>query len=217
LNDSTLRYVIAVYEEKSMTKAARNLFIAQPTLSQSIRVLEEDLGAKLFDRSKTPLAVTEAGEVFVHWARHVLLSELRMRKYLSEISSNRLRKLVVGTSPQICKEILPIVLQQFYAVTTGCSVILKDYGSSELKLLLEDDSIDFLLDQPHAEYNCVPIAEETILLAPPSSFRFSAVRPGEYPSVRVLDLEDKPFIFLSDNEFFRICRKPTAWYRTASA
>jgi DNA-binding transcriptional LysR family regulator len=203
MNDSTMRYVIAVYEEKSMTRAARKLFIAQPTLSQSIRVLEADLGTKLFDRSKTPLAVTEAGEIFVQWARHILLSELRMRKHLLDLSTDRLRKLVVGISPQICKEILPTVLQQFYAVTSGCSVVLKDYGSSELKLLLEGDSIDFLIDRPHAGYNCVPIVEEMVLLAAPASYRFSPVRPGEYPSVNIADLEDMPFIFLSDNEFFK--------------
>jgi hypothetical protein len=62
---------------------------------------------------------------------------------------------------------------------------LKDYGSSELKLLLEGDSIDFLIDRPHAGFNCVPIVEEMVCLrtcivsdfpCPAGSIRLSILR-----------------------------------------
>lgn len=202
MNMNLLRYVMAVYEEKSMTKAARKLYVAQPSLSQSIRLLEEDLGTKLFDRSQTPLKVTAAGEIFVHWAKHTLSSEQKMRKYLLDISTEKIRKLIIGSSPQMCKETFPDALQKFYAVTKGCSVVLKECRADEAKLLLERDSIDFLIDRPNSDYDCVPIVEEGILLAAPASFQFSVNQAGAYPSISISDLTDMPFIYLSDNEWF---------------
>ena len=86
MNLTTLQYLIAVYEEKNMTKAAIKLFIAQPTLSQSIRTLEEELGVVLFDRNKTPLVATDAGEFVIQWARQLLTSEQYLRDRLNEIS-----------------------------------------------------------------------------------------------------------------------------------
>ena len=56
-----LDYVIAVAEERNLTKAAQRLYVSQPTLSMYLNRLEEELGAKLFDRTKSPITITEAG------------------------------------------------------------------------------------------------------------------------------------------------------------
>jgi len=199
VNETSLRYAIAVYDEKRMTKAARKMFVSQPSLSQGIRLLEEELGIMLFERSKTPIRATEAGEIFVHWAKHVLASKLQMLNHLSELSEGRLRKLTIGLSSQICNEILPIVLQQFYSVTTGCAVVLKKCSSNDLISLIERDGVDLLIDRPHSKYNCIHIAEEEILLAAPASFQFSVIESGEYPTVSMSDAANMPFISLSDN------------------
>ncbi len=68
MNLNVLRYIIAVYEEKNMTRAAQKLYVAQPSLSQGIRSLERDLGVELFDRSTNPLN-NLAGEIFISWAK----------------------------------------------------------------------------------------------------------------------------------------------------
>ena len=52
MNFNVLNYVVTIYEEKSFTKAAEKLFISQPSLSQSINNLENELGTRLFDRKK---------------------------------------------------------------------------------------------------------------------------------------------------------------------
>ena len=67
-----LRYVQKIAEERSFSKAAEKLFLAQPALSQYILNLERELGTKLFDRSKNPISLTYAGEIFLHKAQLIL-------------------------------------------------------------------------------------------------------------------------------------------------
>src|SRR2546427_450175 len=67
-----LKYFVAVAEQRHFTKAARNLRIAQPSVSRAIRVLEKELGTPLFHRMKGNVALTSAGEVLLPWARRVL-------------------------------------------------------------------------------------------------------------------------------------------------
>ena len=61
-----MKYIYAVYQEKSVSKAAERLCISQPSLSASIRRTEEKVGYPLFDRSTKPLSLTECGEKYIH-------------------------------------------------------------------------------------------------------------------------------------------------------
>jgi DNA-binding transcriptional LysR family regulator len=204
MNLNILKYVIAVSEEKSITKASQKLYVAQPSLSQSLRALEEDLGTLLFDRSKSPLQPTAAGEIYINWARDVLISEQIMRNKLSDILSNRQNKLIIGLTPQRNKSIIPTVLHEFYAATTDCSIILKERVSAELEALMEQNSIDLLIDQPNADiarYESVPILNETVLITAPESYVFKIIRPGKYPTISIKELANKPFILLSGNKY----------------
>ena len=60
-----LNYVLAIAEERNLTRAAKRLFISQPTLTLYLNRLEAELGVKLFDRSKTPIGLTEAGNYYI--------------------------------------------------------------------------------------------------------------------------------------------------------
>jgi DNA-binding transcriptional LysR family regulator len=204
MNLNVLKYVVAVAEEKSVSRASRKLYVAQPSLSQSIRALEDDLGAKLFDRNKKPIQPTVAGEVFIHWAKEILSSNQRMREKISDISMNRLKKLTIGITPQRSKEIIPAVLQEFYASSAGCSVVLVERVSKVLESLLERDKIDLLIDHPHSNalhYVSIPIMKERILVAAPVAYGLTVIQSGRYPSVSLSELADKPFILLSGNKY----------------
>jgi DNA-binding transcriptional LysR family regulator len=68
----TLRYVVAIEENQSITKAARSLYVGQPTLSKFLIALEEELGLKLFRRLGQRYVPTYAGERYVERARKIL-------------------------------------------------------------------------------------------------------------------------------------------------
>lgn len=67
-----LKYVITVAEEKSMNEAAKQLFIAQPSLSAAIKEIEAEIGITIFKRSNKGVTVTQEGEEFIGYARQVV-------------------------------------------------------------------------------------------------------------------------------------------------
>ena len=73
MNFDQLRYVITVAEEKSFSIAAKKLYITQPSLSQSISSLEQELNTSLFFRTTNIVELTYSGEEFVKMAQQILL------------------------------------------------------------------------------------------------------------------------------------------------
>src|SRR5438067_443502 len=96
-----LRYFVTVAERRHFTRAARDLRIAQPSVSRAIRVLEEELGTPLFHRMKGNVALTAAGEVLLPWARRVLAdvdgASLEVRE-LADLRRGRLAAAGLGVA-----------------------------------------------------------------------------------------------------------------------
>ena len=100
MNLNSLHYIVKIYEEQNITKAARDLYISQSALSQNLQTIEKELNTLLFDRTLSPLEPTEAGKIFIDWAKRVLDSENEMRHRISDITKMPNRTLRVGLSPQ---------------------------------------------------------------------------------------------------------------------
>ena len=83
-----LRYVVAVADCSSITQAARQLFISQPSLSYALGQIEKEMGVKLFDRSRQPLVLTEAGRLYVKTARHILQEERELKNRLIRLQAD---------------------------------------------------------------------------------------------------------------------------------
>ena len=81
-----IRYFIAVAEELNFTRAAEKLLIAQPPLSRQIRDLEDELGARLFERSSHGLTLTAEGNAFLQYANQILYLTERSKEDILEMS-----------------------------------------------------------------------------------------------------------------------------------
>lgn len=196
MNLNILRYVIAVDEEKNFTKAAQKLFVAQPSLSQSISALEKQLGVLLFDREKNPLGLTEAGEVFIEWAKLTLHSEEKMLVGIAAVSEGRRRKVSVGISPDINIHIVIDAVIKFSEQIKNCTLNLYERTSKELCNMLDEGRIDLIADMPQSalQYTNIHIAKERILIAAHKKFEFRFIQCDEYPEIKLSDIMDKPFI-----------------------
>jgi DNA-binding transcriptional LysR family regulator len=91
-----LRYFIAVAEELHFTRAAERLHIGQPPLSQQIRLLEEEVGAKLLDRSRRWVRLTEAGKLFLEDARRILALSAQAQESARLAERGELGRLRIG-------------------------------------------------------------------------------------------------------------------------
>lgn len=102
-----LRYFVAVAEELNFTRAAARLNTAQPSLSQQIRQLEKSVGAKLLDRSRQHVALTNAGRIFLQQAKDILARVEHASRLAKRAADGRAGELSVGTFPSADVRILP--------------------------------------------------------------------------------------------------------------
>src|SRR5918998_433892 len=96
-----LEYFLAVARHLHFTRAADELHVAQPAVSQQIRKLEEELGVELFHRMKRRVALTSAGETLLPWARRVLADVAEARAEVQELAGLQRGRLAVGATPSV--------------------------------------------------------------------------------------------------------------------
>ena len=79
-----MRYLVSIAENGSITKAARLLFVSQPSLTKTIHEIEDELGFPIFDRTRTGIRLTRNGEEFLVYVRQVLdHADILQEKYLT--------------------------------------------------------------------------------------------------------------------------------------
>lgn len=89
MNTKILEYIVAVAEEKSITKAAERFYLSQPVLSRHIRKLERELGVPLFERTRDGMQLTEGGVIFVNNAQAILRREKKLHR---QVTALRMKK-----------------------------------------------------------------------------------------------------------------------------
>ena len=170
MNWNQLQYVLTIAQEKNITKAAQKLYLSQPSLSMSMKSLEQELGTALFERKNGTLSLTYAGELFCHWATSTLRSQQILSDQLSDISIDARHKIRLGISPHRSLILLPDILTAFYERSHNCDIQIIEEPTYLLKELLEEDQLDLIIDIPHPDtinYNSELLAREHILLAVP--------------------------------------------------
>lgn len=135
-----LRYFIAVAEELHFGRAAERLRIAQPALSQRIRKLETDLGARLLDRDSRRVALTEAGQIFLVEARDLIARWERARSLVGKAHRGEIDALRVGVPPELAGRVLAAILTAFES--REVRVDLQELTTAEQVGLLADRQLD---------------------------------------------------------------------------
>ncbi|MDY4969114.1 MAG: LysR family transcriptional regulator [Lachnospiraceae bacterium] len=207
MNWNQLQYVITIAEEKSITKAAKKLFISQPSLSLSIQSLEKETGITLFERNHGEITLTYAGSLFYEWAVSTLHSHKQLTTKLNDLVADRRHLIRFGISPHRSLLLLPEILKQFYQDFPDCEIQLTESPTFQLKKMLENNELDFMVDIPNPDtlnYQNDVLIEEKILLAVPASFKHSS----SIKTINLAELSDYPFILLPpDHVIGSISRK----------
>ncbi len=128
-----LRYIQVAAEEENITKAAEKLFVSQPSLSQRIKKVEDELGQELFVRTPAGLQLTEAGHLFVEMAHRVLHEYEMFSDHLRELGQPRGKKLVIGITPRRSQDILPWLVDAFTACYPDIQLVVRDVLSSHME------------------------------------------------------------------------------------
>ncbi|MDY2629701.1 MAG: LysR family transcriptional regulator [Lachnospiraceae bacterium] len=228
MNWNQLQYVITITEEKSITKAARKLFISQPSLSLSIQSLEKEIGTALFERKNGETTPTYAGSLFYEWAVSTLHSQQQLTAKMNDIAKDRRHLIRFGISPHRSILLLPEIVKQFYQDFPDCELRIEESPTYQLKKMLDNNELDFMVDIPNPDtlnYRNDLLAVEKILLAVPCTYleKHPEIVPVDSPAkegstihrtlsgaktITLTDLSSCPFILLSpDHVIGKISRK----------
>uniref|UniRef100_UPI003D0092D3 LysR substrate-binding domain-containing protein n=1 Tax=Alcaligenes faecalis TaxID=511 RepID=UPI003D0092D3 len=126
-----LRYFVAVAEELNFTRAAERLYTSQPSLSEQIRNLEEEIGYPLLNRTRRKVELTEAGAVFLDDAREILQKVDEAVIRAGKAASQAREVLTIGFVPAAEVRIFPAVLPAFRAAFPQVDVVLRSLTSNE--------------------------------------------------------------------------------------
>ena len=225
------KYVYEVYKERSFTKAAQNLYISQPSLSARIKKIEEIIGEPLFDRSTTPLQLTEVGKVYIEAAEEITQIEQRVENYINDLAGLKTGNLAVGASTLFAAYVVPSLITQFNQKFPDVHIQLIEGNTAELEEMLGSNALDFVIDNYHYDsilYNKELYCEENILLAVPKHFsvneklkeyqlsyeniKSKKYLSQKYPAVPLERFAELPFIMLTQGNDTRtrgdrLCRE----------
>jgi len=196
-----LRYFCAVAEAGNFTRAAEREQVAQPSLSQQIMKLEEELGVRLFDRLGRSVRLTDVGQVFLKRARAVL-GELRAaREEVAERQSSVAGPIRVGVIPTIAPYFLPSRLALFSRKHPQVSITVVEDVTVRLMDRLRGGLIDIAVI-------ALPIRGHDVECFALRTERLYAIVPRNHPlskkkSLMLKELRDEPFLLLRDDHCFR--------------
>ena len=196
-----LRYVCAIADTGNFSRAAERCKIAQPSLSQQVQKLEDDLGVKLFDRLGRSIRLTEAGRAFIPRARAILEQMDAARTSAADKNADLRGSVTVGVIPTVAPYRMPGYAASFAKKFPDAKLRIIEDTTSVLVQGLRDLSIDvaiLALPLRHKDLELFPIRTEPLF----------AVLRKNHPRARakslaLKDLRGESFVMLRDGHCFR--------------
>ncbi len=193
-----LRYFVAVAEDLSFTKAAGKLHLAQPSLTRQIHNLEEELGVRLLNRSKSQVALTEEGRSFLSDARRILALATESVLAVQRLSRGEVGQLNIAYLPNFDFELLPETLRAFRHTFPHIALNLFDMTPAEQLRALEARKIDlgFVGLSPPASASAIQwesIAQHRTVVVLPTKHPL-----GRKRHLKLGDLESMFFVGMSE-------------------
>lgn len=191
-----LRYFIAVAEELHFGRAAQVLGISQPPLSQQIQALEQEVGARLFERTNRRVELSEAGRLFLQEARLVLAQVDKAADVARRAQLGELGELKIGfTSSAPFNSSIPQAIFAFRQAFPAVHLNLQEMSSTQVAESLMDESIQVGLMRPLPLPDSLSVIE---LMREPLVAVLSAGHPlveGSERGLHLAQLAQEPFVF----------------------
>ena len=211
MNDKELLYIKTIADTQSTSKAAEELFIAQPSLSQALQRIERELGTHLFIREPRGMKLTYAGEKYYLMAKEILDIYSDFKSEITHINELKAGRLVIGIARYMGMNILPNILPKFNKNYPNIEIIIREENTRVLENLVLGGNVDFALTHVHKKemnekINYEILKEDEFLLVTPKGYLINSdkikIKNGKsYVDLR--DLEGEKFILLDINKGIR--------------
>jgi len=182
-----LQLVVAITEEKSVTKAAERLFLTQSALSHQLKEIENRLGTQLFLRLNKKMVLTDAGKLLLNSARSVLDKLVSTEREINRIAGGNQGSLKISTACYTCYHWLPPLLKDFNREYPEVEVdICVEATEKPIRALLEgklDIAITSSLEQRHKDLEFHPLFEDEMVVVMHPKHNLanrSYIKPGDF-------------------------------------
>src|SRR5690349_2914227 len=166
-----LETFLEVARHTSFSRAAEKRFRTQPAISSQIRSLEEEVGARLFDRSGGKVAITAAGKVFQQYAEQALEARKTLLVTVAEMERVPRGEIVVGANEGTCLHILPEVFAEFKKLYPEVGVQISRMERAKILESIIDNSVDFgVVSAPVGDKRLTVVnihRDELVIITPP--------------------------------------------------
>ena len=205
-----LEYIVEIANMHGISKAAYNLHITQSTLSQYLSKLESEIGIKLFDRRKTEMVLTAAGELYVDTCKRMLAEKGRLYDQLKDLAEAKMGNFSVGVTPQWGVIAYSHIIGSFNKMYPNIRVSVTEKTATPLIQLLSERKIDLAIipleDNVTLPQKSTLIHTEELLLAIPTGHAEGMPiisMSGKIPCIDISALKDEPMIFSKLNTTIR--------------
>jgi len=169
-----MRCILAISETGSLTRAAEQLGLAQPALTQTLNRLEREIGTPLFTRTRRGATLTEAGLAIVEDVRASLAHADAAAERARAMAAGRAGRLTIGFVTHAIYEVLPRALRLLRAVHPQLDVVLREMSNAEQVDALAGGRIDIALLHPPVSFNAkvneLRLGEEPMVAALPADY-----------------------------------------------
>lgn len=197
-----LRYIVAVATHRHFTRAAASVPVAQPALSHQVRLLERELGVELFERSRSGVRLTEAGEIVLLRARRALAELDAVLEEVAAFKGLASGRLVLGAMQALAGLDLPRLLAAFHAAYPGIDVSLREDATRDMFTMAARGEIDLAIAALDVErppgLDAVPLVREPVLMALPAGHPLASQE-----TVALRQLRDETFILFKQGTGLR--------------
>lgn len=182
-----LQYVLALDAERNFVRAAEKCFVTQPSLTMQVQKLEDELGVKIFDRSRKPLISTPIGEQIIAQARIAVQESNRIIELVKESQNELSGELRVGIIPTLSPYLLPLFAANFEASYPKIRLLIQELQTDVIVEYLRKDELDLgILVTPLKE---VGIKESPLFLEPMMGYVGKQHRLASKETIRMEDLD----------------------------
>lgn len=196
-----LEYFTVLCQELHFTRAAEKLGIAQPSLSQQIRLLEHEVGMPLFDRIGKKNILTDAGKTLLHHSYNVFHEISQARAAISELQGLERGTLKIGSLLTVVNYLLPPTIIGFHNAYPNVELSVQGLRTGDIYKGLLENELDLgivFLPVEHENLEAIPIYEENLALAVSIDHPLAH---KEFVTLQILN--DTPSILLPETYFLR--------------
>src|SRR5260370_719730 len=142
MRNEVARYLVAIADHGNFTRAAAELHVSQPALSQRIRQLEEMLGTQLLDRTGRTVRPTDAGQAYIEHARRALREFEAGRRAIRDVQNLETGRLRLAFTPTFTTYLVGPLVRRFQGLHPGIAISVNVIAQTEMEAALSEDALD---------------------------------------------------------------------------